>query len=380
MPLLGTWMRNAVWIGLVCCLVALPTQAWGSSKKDFCAVSDFFGQNKALNTTRTIMTYSITAFGGTLAALINIEAQRKTLETGLDGSSKSLRALSWAGPLKAFGRVAIPLMDNTNKVIKSAKLDSRTAQIYKKVYVPMSYAWLGVNAGMYAVQAAGVYVCGRAKIMDQNVTRSGVKSKAQKFAKLAKRYKQRIQQSVARLSKVKGIIVQYKPTFTGIRTALRPIQKPVKLLESGLKKVNSAMKPVFSAAKRLVKEMQKKRCVTYGVKVKVKVKKKVWKTKVKTKKVRFCFQISKVAGRINKLAKAAQKPVNDVINKVIKPLMKKIEKGLKKGLKIGALRRYQNKISALGRKLGAIPGKLRGFKAAFNSDKVMLRQAGSSLR
>lgn len=376
------WKRLGLLLGLMAWLVLQPVSVWASNsaKKDFCKVSDFFSDNKPLNTARTTMTYSLTLFGGVLAALINIEAQRATMEKGLTASSTSLRALSWAGPLKAFGRVAIPLMDNTNKVIKSAKLNSRTAQIYKKVYTPLSYAWMGINAGMYGVQVAGVFVCKRANIMGVEVTRSGSKAKAQKFARLARKYKSKLVQSVSRLNKAKKLVLRYKSTFSGIKSALRPIKRPVKGMERAMKNMNRAMKPVFVAARKLVKEMQKRRCITYGVKVKVKVKKKVWKTKVKTKKVKFCFRISKVAGKITKLAKAAQKPVNDVIKNVIKPLMSKVKKGLKKAVNVGKLRRYQRKIASYGRKLSSITRQLKPFKAGFAVDKAGLQRAGRELR
>jgi len=351
-----------------------------ASEKTFCAVSDFFSTNKPLNTTRTTITYSLTLVGGTLATLVNIEAQRATLEKGLKASSISLRALSWAGPLKAFGRAAIPLMDNTAKVIKAARLNSKTARLYKKVYTPLSYAWMAVNGGMYAVQLAGVGVCGQARIMGVKVTKSGSVNAANKFASLARRYGGSIRKAVSNLNGAKRVIMGHGGTFRSIKRALRPIKRPLKKLQKGLKATNKAMKPVFVAARKLVKEMKKRRCITYGVKVKVKVKKKFWKTKVKTKKVKFCFRIAKVAGKIQKLAKAAQKPVNDVIKKTIKPLMKKIKKGLKKGLKLGKLKRYQKKLGQLGNKLGRLKKQLGGFKRKFTADKSALTRIRNRLR
>lgn len=384
-------MKRYSWILLVLALLVAqaPKKAWADSKeaeKTLCAISDFAGKNKAFDKSRSAITYGLTAFGGVLAAMINIEAQRKKLETGLKASSISLRALSWAGPLKAFGRVAIPLMDNTAKTIKSVKLDSKTAKVYKKVYTPLSYAWMFVNTGMYGVQVSGIFVCKRAKIMGVNVTKKGSEAKAKKFWATAKRSAKRINQTLSRMKSFMALVKKNKRTFGSLKKTFKPALKPMKKLEKSLKKINKVMKPVFSAAKKLVKEMKKRRCITYGVKVKVKGKVKVKKGKVKVKvkakakKVKFCFSIAKIAGKISKLAKPVQKPVNDLIKKVIKPLTKKIEKGIKKALKFGALKKLQKKAKQATRRFGAMKRALDKLKRYTKADKKALDALGRKLR
>lgn len=370
------WLSWMVLAGLLCMSPQAALADAKSDQKTFCQVSDFFGKNKALGTSREAITYTVAGVGGILAALINIEAQRKVLSKGLNASKVSLKAISWAGPLKAFGKVMIPLMDNTNKVIKSAELNSKTAILYKKVYTPASYTWMAINGGMYATQIAGVFVCKRATIIGLEVTKKGVTKRSKKMAALAKRYGRSISGILKRLKSIGGGIKAAGSPAIRLKGKIRPALKPAKAFQKTFKKIYNGIKPIFSVAKKLVKEMKKKRCITYGVKVKVK--KKFWKSKAK--KVKFCFSIGKVAGKIQKLAKAAQKPVNDIIKKTIKPLMKKIEKGLKKGLKLDKLKKFQKLAGSFAGPLKIIQQRLGKYKTQIKRDPTTLKNMGNQLR
>lgn len=380
-------MRNVLLSLLLFSCLLSSTTTWAltpqQAQKNFCEVKSFFVKNKAFVTTFDAISYSSTLFGGTLAVLIQIESQRKALEKGLDASRLTLKTISFAGPLKAFGRAVIPFMDNSAKIIKANKLDSNVAKLYTKVYTPISYTMLGLKTALHSIQVAAVATCDKGTFYGQSVTRKGLEKKKDAFLALSRRSVSKIKQIVRRCGALHTALKPYKGPFTSMGRVVRPLKRPLQLIQKGLSGFNKAMKPVFLASKLLVKEMNKRRCITYGVKVKVKVKvkKKVWKTKVKTKvkKVQFCFQFSKIVGKMQHLQVSAQKPVNDLFNKAIKPIMKKITKGIQKGLKLTQLKRVQNKMKAFQSKLNTFKSKLQSKASGIKSDVSALQSIRTSL-
>ena len=380
---------RALIVSLCVLSLLLPTAAFAannedSAKKQFCAVKEFMVKNKAFSNTFMAVATTVDLTGAILASMVRYETERKMLSKGMKSTNIALKASrpAFVGPLKAFVSAMLPFMDKSAKLIDEAKLSSKTAIFYKKVYTPAYYIVAAARVGYYGVQTAGVAVCKKGTFLGVAIKRKQATNAGKKFVAVAKKYKSRIDAILKRCNAAKSAIMPMSGTFRTLKKVLTPIKKPIQGLEKGIKTLNKGMKPIFSLTNKLIKELKRKRCITYGVKVKakVKIKAKVWKSKVKvkTKKIKFCFKFYSLVRTFDKLSNVVEKPVKGIFNKAIKPLVKKIMKQVKKGLKLGKLKKFEKKFSSIQRKLKSFGDKLKSAKA-LKTDINTLKNMNSEL-
>ena len=168
-----------------------------------------------------------------------------------------------------------------------------------------------------------------------------------------------------------------------LTNAVRPMMGTLKGIQKTLSILKKGMLPIKYLGKKIQSLMNQQICVGYIVpgKKKVCTKKKIlgkkrkictWKPTKETKK--FCSKVGKVIGRVNKLAKVIQKPMDTAIKKLTDPIVKPILKRLP-GFTASKLLSQVKKISgSLGvlAKMGALskkysPGKLKAYTLRYKA-------------
>lgn len=412
---------------------AQVVQAGSVHKDRFCKMEKHVNHS-ALMYSVTAIDYSFKISHAVLAVLWQIDKDTEYLRRVFRNDWPNAKtALQYAGKFSYFkvaARTFIPFMDKTGYAVNAGKVnfsnlkggntviraDSSFDRFYKS-FVNAKYYWGYFSTPYMALSYSTMGVCKQIKLFTLKICVRKKKNcgdgfedgdavlvgsdgqeiasanrsqcsqsddqKVSRYVALSNRYKGDAAAINAIVSAVAPSLKAAAGPAKALTNAVRPMMGTLKGIQKTLSILKKGMLPIKYLGKKIQSLMNQQICVGYIVpgKKKVCTKKKIlgkkrkictWRPTKETKK--FCSKVGKVIGRVNKLAKVIQKPMDTAIKKLTDPIVKPILKRLP-GFTASKLLSQVKKISgSLGvlAKMGALskkysPGKLKAYTLRYKA-------------